>query len=152
MRSTPGVGSTDTRIGAGVGAVSAADPVAGSDAFGRPSDLTLTYESGLELKARSQWAYARIRFFRHKLAVVSLVVLIFLSIVALNLGALLSGAVVTETVFGLDGMGFYFVNQLQLGDPYPVMAWLMVVAILVVVFNLIADITYGILDPRVRYD
>jgi peptide/nickel transport system permease protein len=74
------------------------------------------------------------------------------TIVALNLGALLSGAVVTETVFGLDGMGFYFVNQLQLGDPYPVMAWLMVVAILVVVFNLIADITYGILDPRVRYD
>ena len=74
------------------------------------------------------------------------------TIVALNLGALLSGAVVTETVFALDGMGFYYVTQLQLGDPYPVMAWLMIVAVLVVVFNLIADIAYGILDPRVRYD
>src|SRR5262245_14917812 len=74
------------------------------------------------------------------------------TIVALNLGALLSGAVVTETVFALDGMGLYYVTQLQLGDPYPVMAWLMVVATLVVVFNLVADIAYGILDPRVRYD
>jgi peptide/nickel transport system permease protein len=74
------------------------------------------------------------------------------TIIALNLGALLSGAVVTETVFALDGMGFYYYNQLLLGDPYPVMAWLMVVATLVVVFNLIADIAYGILDPRVRYD
>jgi len=74
------------------------------------------------------------------------------TIIALNLGALLSGAVVTETVFALDGMGFYYYNQLLLGDPYPVMAWLMVVATLVVVFNLVADIAYGILDPRVRYD
>jgi peptide/nickel transport system permease protein len=64
----------------------------------------------------------------------------------------LSGAVVTETVFALDGMGYYYVNQLALGDPYPVMAWLLVVATLVIVFNLIADIAYGVLDPRVRYD
>jgi peptide/nickel transport system permease protein len=74
------------------------------------------------------------------------------TIVALNFGALLGGAVVTETVFALDGMGFYFVNQLQLGDPYPVMAWLMITATLVIVFNLVADIAYGFLDPRVRYD
>lgn len=74
------------------------------------------------------------------------------TIVALNFGALLGGAVVTETVFALDGMGLYFVNQLQGGDPYPVMAWLMVTATLVIVFNLVADILYGYLDPRVRYD
>jgi peptide/nickel transport system permease protein len=74
------------------------------------------------------------------------------TIIALNFGALLSGAVVTETVFALDGMGLYYYNQLLLGDPYPVMAWLMVVATLVIVFNLVADILYGILDPRVRYD
>ena len=74
------------------------------------------------------------------------------TIVALNFGALLGGAVVTETVFGLDGMGLYFINALNNGDPYPVMAWLMVVATLVIVFNLVADIAYGYLDPRVRYD
>jgi len=74
------------------------------------------------------------------------------TIVALNFGALLGGAVVTETVFALDGMGLYFVNQLNLGDPYPVMAWLMVTATMIIVFNLVADILYGYLDPRVRYD
>jgi peptide/nickel transport system permease protein len=74
------------------------------------------------------------------------------TIVALNFGALLGGAVVTETVFGLDGMGLYFINALNNGDPYPVMAWLMITATLVIVFNLVADIAYGYLDPRVRYD
>ncbi len=74
------------------------------------------------------------------------------TIVALNFGGLLGGAVVTETVFGLDGMGLYFINALNNGDPYPVMAWLMITATLVIVFNLVADIAYGYLDPRVRYD
>jgi len=74
------------------------------------------------------------------------------TIVALNFGGLLGGAVVTETVFALDGMGFYFVNQLNGGDPYPVMAWLMVTATMIIIFNLVADILYGYLDPRVRYD
>lgn len=74
------------------------------------------------------------------------------TIVALNFGGLLGGAVVTETVFALDGMGLYFVNQLNLGDPYPVMAWLMITATMIIIFNLVADILYGFLDPRVRYD
>ena len=46
-------------------------------------DLSLAYESGVELKARSQWAYARIRFFRHRLALVSLLVLLLIGVVAL---------------------------------------------------------------------
>ena len=74
------------------------------------------------------------------------------TVVALNFGALLSGAVVTETVFSLDGMGLYFINALGTADPYPVMAWLMITATLIIIFNLLADILYGFLDPRVRYD
>ena len=74
------------------------------------------------------------------------------TIMSLNFGTLLAGAVVTETVFSLDGMGLYFVNALLTNDPYPVMAWLMIVATMVIVFNLLADIAYGLLDPRVRYD
>ena len=74
------------------------------------------------------------------------------TIMSLNFGTLLAGAVVTETVFSLDGMGLYFVTSLLSNDPYPVMAWLMIVATMVIVFNLIADIAYGLLDPRVRYD
>ena len=74
------------------------------------------------------------------------------TVVALNFGALLSGAVVTETVFSLDGMGLYFINALGTADPYPVMAWLMITATMIIIFNLVADILYGVLDPRVRYD
>jgi peptide/nickel transport system permease protein len=74
------------------------------------------------------------------------------TLVALDFGAILSGAVITETVFSLDGMGLYFYNALLVNDPYPVMAWLMITAIMIVLFNLIADIAYGLLDPRVRLD
>jgi peptide/nickel transport system permease protein len=74
------------------------------------------------------------------------------TLVALNFGALIGGAVVTETVFSLDGMGFYFITALGSGDPYPIMAWLMITSVLIIFFNLLADIVYGYLDPRVRYD
>jgi peptide/nickel transport system permease protein len=74
------------------------------------------------------------------------------TLVALNFGVVLGGVVITETVFSLDGMGLYYINALLAGDPYPIMAWLMVVATMVIVFNLVADIAYGLLDPRVRYD
>ena len=74
------------------------------------------------------------------------------TISALNFGALIGGAVITESIFGLDGMGPYFLNNLLSQDAYPVMAWLMVVATMVVLFNLIADIVYAKLDPRIRYE
>ncbi len=78
MHSRRDVSRTDTRIGVGAGAV-AADPLGA----GSP-DQALTWETGLELKARSQWSYARIRFFRHRLALVSLFVLILTVIVAIR--------------------------------------------------------------------
>jgi ABC-type dipeptide/oligopeptide/nickel transport system permease component len=70
---------------------------------------------------------------------------------ALNIGGLLGGAVITETIFQLDGMGPYFIQSLLNQDVYPVMAWLMVTATIVIVFNLIADVAYGWIDPRIRY-
>lgn len=74
------------------------------------------------------------------------------TIAALNLGGLLGGAIVTETVFTLDGIGYYFVNRLGTLDLYAVMAYLAVTSVIIIVFNLIADILYGYLDPRIRYD
>lgn len=71
---------------------------------------------------------------------------------ALNFGGLIGGAVITETIFQLDGMGPYFIQNLFSKDVYAVMAWLMVTATAVIVFNLIADVAYGYIDPRIRYD
>src|SRR5262249_13640009 len=95
--------------------------------------------------ARAKGLGERVTMMRHgfRNALIPLVTL-----VAVSFGGLLSGVVVLETVFGLDGMGLYFTRALQAGDPYPVMAWLMVTAMMVIVFNLLADIAYGYLDPR----
>jgi peptide/nickel transport system permease protein len=91
------VSSTDPRIG-GAGAV-ATDPV------GPGQDLLLTYESGIELKARNQWSYARMRFFRHKLAVASLIVLAFLSVVALVPAAFAPDGPNEQNLPGIDDNG-----------------------------------------------
>jgi len=74
------------------------------------------------------------------------------TVTALNFGAVLGGALVTETVFTLDGIGYYFVQKLGQLDVYAVMAYLMVTATIIIGFNLIADVLYGFLDPRIRYD
>jgi peptide/nickel transport system permease protein len=73
------------------------------------------------------------------------------TVIALNFGALLGGAIITETVFSLDGIGFYFVQKLGQLDLYAVMAYLVVTSAIVIAFNLVADILYGFLDPRIRY-
>ncbi len=74
------------------------------------------------------------------------------TVAALNFGAVLGGAVVTETIFAWPGMGKFFVDSLTRGEIYTLMAWLMVTAVAVVLANLIADIIYGWLDPRIRYE
>jgi oligopeptide transport system permease protein len=66
--------------------------------------------------------------------------------------ALLTGSVVVETIFGIPGIGRYFV-QGALGRDYTlVMGTVVIVAIFVLIFNLIVDVLYAWLDPRVRYD
>jgi len=74
------------------------------------------------------------------------------TIAALNFGSLLGGAIITESVFSLDGMGYYFIQKLGQLDVYAVMAYLVVTSVFIILFNLIADILYGYLDPRIRYD
>ncbi|MFA9428819.1 ABC transporter permease [Egicoccus sp. AB-alg2] len=74
------------------------------------------------------------------------------TVAALSFGTLISGAIVIETVFGLDGMGRYFINYLGRRDPYPIMAWLVIVGFFLMVANLVADLLYGYLDPRIRYE
>ena len=69
---------------------------------------------------------------------------------SLNFGAAFTGAIVTETVFAWPGMGSVLVSAVRQYDPNMLMGFLVVTATLIIIFNLIADITYGILDPRIR--
>lgn len=74
------------------------------------------------------------------------------TIVGLDLPLLLAGAVVTERIFAWPGMGRLFLDHVSRGDTPVVMGILMMVATAVVIFQIITDIVYAWLDPRIRYD
>jgi len=74
------------------------------------------------------------------------------TIIALSLPGLFAGAVVTETIFAWPGMGRLFFNALGQFDFSLLMGYLLIVSFLVVFFNLLADVAYAWLDPRVKYD
>lgn len=99
--------------------------------------------------ARAKGLPERLVIFRH---VVRNALIPIVTVSALQFGALLGGAIVTESIFQLNGMGYFFITRLQTNDVYSVMAYVMIVAITVITFNLLADILYGYLDPRIRYD
>jgi peptide/nickel transport system permease protein len=75
-----------------------------------------------------------------------------MTLAAIDFGTFFGGAVITEFVYGLDGMGLFFINSLNAGETYNIMAWLLITATMVVIFNLIADLILGFLDPRIRLD
>ncbi len=72
------------------------------------------------------------------------------TLMAFDFGAVIGGAVITETIFGWQGMGFMFITGLNEVDPAPVMAFFLVAGGSIVVFNMLADIAYAYLDPRIR--
>ncbi|WP_062208995.1 ABC transporter permease [Streptomyces sp. NBRC 109706] len=72
------------------------------------------------------------------------------TLVAYDIGTIVGGAVVTEEVFGWSAMGKLLFNGIDQGDPMPIMAFFLVAGGAIVVFNMIADIVYAFLDPRIR--
>jgi peptide/nickel transport system permease protein len=74
------------------------------------------------------------------------------TIIGLDLPLLLSGAVVTERIFAWPGMGRLFLDHVSRGDTPVVMGILMLIAVAVVLFQILTDIAYAWLDPRIRYE
>lgn len=72
------------------------------------------------------------------------------TVVALEFGALIAFAVVTETIFAWPGMGKLIIDSINLLDRPVVVAYLLIVVSMFIVINLLVDITYSVLDPRVR--
>ena len=73
------------------------------------------------------------------------------TLVALQMPAIFGGAIVTEQIFRIPGIGSLLISSILANDTPVVMAVTFVFACLVVLFNLIADILYGWLDPRITY-
>ena len=73
------------------------------------------------------------------------------TVIGLQFGYLLGGAVLTETVYGWPGIGKYLVECVQKSDFPVVQAAVLMIAVIFVVLNLVVDILYAFLDPRIKY-
>lgn len=127
--------------------VALALPVAGAIARLARAGLATALAQDHVLTARARGLAPRIILWRHALRPALVPVVSYLGPAA---AGLLTGAVVIETVFGLPGLGRYFV-QGALNRDYPLVLGVVILyAGLILLFNLIADLAYGWLDPRVR--
>jgi len=74
------------------------------------------------------------------------------TVIALGIPSIFGGAIITENLFGVNGIGAALILAIHANDLPTVQTLAFIFAVLIVVFNLIADILYGLLDPRIRYD
>ena len=98
--------------------------------------------------ARAKGLGERMILFKHALKNAALPIV---TLIGLDLGFLLAGALVTETIFSWPGMGRLFYDHALKSDLPVLMGILMLISISVVVFQILTDITYTFLDPRIRY-
>jgi peptide/nickel transport system permease protein len=73
------------------------------------------------------------------------------TLIALGVPQIFAGAIITEQIFRINGLGALLINSIQSFDIPVVMTTTVIFAILVVIFNLVADILYAVLDPRIQY-
>ncbi|MFW6381452.1 MAG: ABC transporter permease [Bacillota bacterium] len=99
--------------------------------------------------ARSKGVKERIVFFKHALrnALISVI-----TVIGLSLGILFGGAMITETVFSLPGVGSLGVTAILSRDYRMVQVIVLMMAVVFVILNLIVDIIYSLLDPRIKYE
>jgi peptide/nickel transport system permease protein len=116
--------------------------------FQRASMLEVLNSDYVRL-ARAKGLRNRVVMRRHALRTALIPVL---TLVVFSLQGAVDGAIVTETVFQWNGFGRYFIERLQEADTFPVMAFVMLSGALTVIGNLVADLLYAVLDPRIRYD
>ena len=97
--------------------------------------------------ARARGLSDRVINFRHALKNTMVPVI---TIIGLQLGAIIAFAIITETVFQWPGLGLLFINAIQFVDIPVMAAYLMMISVMFVMINLIVDILYAFIDPRLR--
>lgn len=74
------------------------------------------------------------------------------TVAAIDIGAILGGLIITERIFSYPGLGDFFLGAYENGDFPQLMPWMFFFTLVVIVFNLLADVSYAWLDPRIRLD
>lgn len=116
----------------------------------------LTRSSMLEVIHQDFIRTARAKGVREKLVIykhtLKNALIPIITIIGLEFGHLLGGAVLTETVFSMNGLGRYIIQSIQFRDYPAIQGSILFVAALFVIVNLVVDLCYGSVDPRIRYD
>ena len=108
-------------------------------------NLNLDYVRTARAKGRSERVVLLIHVLRNSLIPV-------VTLIALGIPTIFSGAIITEQIFRVNGLGQLLIIAIEGADIPLVQTLTFIFAVLIVFFNLIADVAYGILDPRIRYD
>jgi peptide/nickel transport system permease protein len=111
------------------------------------ADLVLVLQSDFVQLAKAKGISPRRILWRHALpnALFTL-----LSVIGLQVGVIVGGAIIVETFFDLDGMGLLLIVSVLSSDLFTVQAIVALVVVAVVVTNLLIDLLYSVVDPRVR--
>ena len=107
-------------------------------------ELTHDYVRTAQAKGLNDFAILNNHIIRNALIPV-------VTLIAIDIPTIFTGALVTEQIFRVPGIGALLIDSIQRSDTPVVMAITFIYGILIVIFNIIADLTYGFLDPRVRY-
>jgi len=108
-------------------------------------NLKQDYVRTARAKGLSEWSVVMIHVLRNSMIPV-------VTVIALGVPAIFGGAIITEQVFKVNGVGQLLITAIQANDIPMVQTITFIFAVLIVLFNLIADVLYGVLDPRIRYD
>ena len=108
-------------------------------------NLNQDYVRTARAKGLSEYSVVMVHVLRNSMIPV-------VTVIALGIPAIFGGAIITEQVFKVNGIGQLLIGALQANDLPMVQTLTFIFALLIVLFNVIADVLYGILDPRIRYD
>jgi peptide/nickel transport system permease protein len=120
--------------------------VAAWSRFGRASMLDVLHADYVRA-ARAKGVPRRKVVFKHALRNA---LIPFVTVTVLDTAFLIGGVIITEQIFSISGMGRAFLTALNAGDAPFLLAWFVMSAVAVIAFNLIADVFYVLLDPRIR--
>ena len=108
-------------------------------------NLNMDYVRTARAKGLSEWRVIAVHVLRNSMIPV-------ITVIALGIPLIFGGAIITEQVFKVNGIGQLLITAIQANDLPMVQTLTFIFAVLIVLFNLIADVLYGLLDPRIRYD
>lgn len=107
--------------------------------------LSQDYVRTARAKGLSEWSVVMVHVLRNSMIPV-------VTVIALGLPQVFAGAIITEQIFGVNGLGQLLISAIMANDLPMVQTVTFMLAVLIVLFNILADLLYGALDPRIRYD